>query len=545
MLAALSVNRLFAGRFLDAIGPDVSGAGVVAVALTAAAGTRFLWHWRCPVFRPLGAAFAFLTAYQLDVLVSYEPPSRVWDLFGQALWPAIPLAYAAWGSAVLAISRRVGVEVSLTQDWNRYGLHARFFSRRWVPRPGHIALWLPAIAFSALSLVPGLVYSGMTVPGVTWHGQPSQLHLAYAVISTWGIVVLVGSALAAEHAWRKKRPELEAANTVLLRGAMVGSFVAVVCALIASLATATGFWPEPIVDLELAIFAIGYALFVTRGADAGGVSIEWRHSLGENAGVFLVSLVVAFSTTHSPGERGLDAAALTTGLTLLILSIRHALTSKPREPVAGFAAAAGLARLAAEERGAIGALLRETRVHTIRLYLTGLPTIGSRPVLHTGLRGDEPDRLDAFARGLVDVLGLNAPFRFLQLYYDGASALPDLPTARRPSDPSPPLIVRIKTSQRGPVEPDPERAERLRIDTKRLRLHGKSEPAKAPDGLPVLPFQGRIDRMSEHDLDEAWEKVKGRKDGRPKQAQGELLEDGIAMVRDALLDEIAHPRNSE
>ncbi len=545
IVAALSVNRLFAGQFLDAVGGEVSDAGVVAVAMTAAATFRCLWHWRCPVLRPLGATFAVVTAYQIVVLVSYEPSSGAWGAFGAVLWPSIPLAYAAWGSAALAIARVArGVEIGLASDWQRYRLRGALFTRSWMPRPAHLWLWLPAIVFSGLSLVPGVVYSGRAVPGVTWHGQPYQPHVVYGVISVWGIATLIGSALIAEHAWQTKRSALGASDRFLVRGAVVVSFVAVVCAFVLAASAVTGFWPEPVIDLLLALYAVIYTLgFTARDARTSAPTL-WpsREYVLENALVIAFSLLLAFTTTHSPALRGLEAVAFTSLLTLIILSVKHVRDRVPErdDTVVDPGTAVretGLERFSSAEHERLRGLLAGTTTRTLRLYVTSLPLEGLSGVEPSGLNELDRARLKAFTSALAGELGDEAAYRVLRLFYEIARVLPDRPTARRPLDPSPMFVVRAQCHRRAPVTSDKGELEQLRIDELRFRLFSKSEPKRA-DALPRYRFHGQIAKMTEDELIEALEILKGRQAGRPKQALRELLEAGLGEVRDALLVEL-------
>ena len=544
VVAILSVNRLFAQPLLDLAGTDVSDAGVVAVAMTAVAACRSLWHWRCPLFRPLGAAFGLVTAYQIGVLVAYQPSSGAWTAFGKALLPSIPFAYAAWGSAALAISRRArGFEIGLASDWGRFGPGGKVLARWRVPRPALLWLWLPAMVFSGLSVVPGLVYSGVAVPGLSWQGQSYRPHLLYVVIGAWGITTLIGSALIAEHSWRTREPALGESDRLLVRGAVIVSFVASVCALVLCLSAATGFWPEPVIDLLLALFAVVYALGVTADSDSRAGAATWppREHVLESALVIALSCLLAFTTSHGPPVRGLEAMSFAVLFTLIILSVKHVrgadrtTAAEGREPailngrVAGFTAA---------ERVALRALLAGTTAHTLRLYVNSRPLLGRK----RAQTGADPtaDRSSpgSFAESLVGVLGATADARFLRLLYLCSKLLPDQPTAGRPSDPSASFVVAVQCHRRAPVTKDKHELERLRINVLMLRLFVKSQP-KRGDRRPHYRFQGQIALMSEAELIEALELVKGREPGRPKGAARDLLEAGLGEILELLLDALS------
>lgn len=547
LLAGLSMNRLFAGRLLDALGSNVSVAGVLAVGMTVYAACRCLWHWRCRVLLRLGCTLAFVSVYELNVVVSYMPPSHAWNAVAALSWPAIPFAYAAWGAAALAIAGLAqGTPIGWASEWSVYGLTGRLFAGRHLPRPAHLWLWLPAIVFSALSLVPGLVYSGMAVPGVTWHGQPYEPHLTYALISAWGIITLGVSAAVIGGGWQQQQSGLSVSDRLLVRGGVRMSLYAVVCALVLAAGTASGFWPEPVIDLVIALFTVVYVSVLTasdRGRDRDLVQLSVRN-LVVSFGVVTISAFVAFATTKSPALRALEDAGFTIALTFLILTVIHIVNirSDHDDDVDAMTnSTRGLARFTASEQEHLLALLAVTSKHTLRLYVTSLPFRGVAAVEPRGVHLDELAGLNAFRTALTDVLGVPAAARLLRLLYETSRTRPGRPDGRRPLDPPPMMVARVQFNRRADVTDDPGELTELATEDLKITLFAKSVPA-AGDHRGVLRYKTDIAGMNNHELIAMIEKLKGRQGGRPKQALRGLLEDALEELRETIL---SAPRSSQ
>jgi hypothetical protein len=547
--AALSLNRVFAGPLLDLIGSRISAAGVIAVAMTSSATCTCLSSLRSPVMRPLGGTLVFLTAYELLVLASYEEPSRAWSVFSTVLWPSIPFAYAAWGSAALAIARRArGEPIGLASDWSRFGwLGARLPGRR-VLRPSHLWLWVAAVAFAAASAVPDFVSSGVAVPGVSWHGQPYQPHWPYAVISGWGVITLFGSALIVEHAWKTQRTSLSESQRLLVRGSVVVSFLTASCAVVLVAAAVTGLWPEPVIDLVIACATILYVLVFTARDQAPPVAAVLRLHLTENALVIGLGAGVPLATGASPALGGLEAVFFTVSLNRL-LHVRRSRFAEDTPAVRPAETDPGVAtntdaedELTAPEKDGLRSLLAETSKHTLRLFVTSQPLLNSNVGDDSGLTEQGRLHLASFLEAATGILGADAAARLLRLFYEVACTLETgvggRPQPRRPLDPSPMFVGRVMCYRRGDVTADPAEREKLRVDERRLSLFAKAEPSGKADGLGHLRFQGQIALMDEDEVLHWLEALASRAASpRAKGAIRDLLEDGLEQIRKALIDD--------
>ena len=310
---------------------------------------------------------------------------------------------------------------------------------------------------------------------------------------------------------------------------------AVVCAVVLAASATTGFWPEPVIDLVIALFALVYVSILTasdRSRDEDLVQLSVRNIV-VSFGVVAISAFVALTTTRSPAWRALEDAGFTIALTFLILAIVHLVNLRwAHDEVSD--KARPLARFTGAEQEALLRLLAATAKRTLRLYVTSLPFRGVAPGEPRGVSPEEIGRLNRFRTTVSDILGDVAATRLLRLLYEKSRTLPDRPDGRRPLDPPPMMVVRVQCHRRAEVTVDRDELIALATDDLRMTLFAKSVAA-AGDDRGTLRYKGQIDEMNDNELIETINKLKGRNGGRPKQALRGLLEDGLEELRTAIL----------
>jgi hypothetical protein len=424
LLAALLFNDAVLGNQLDDLGTGVAWFGVIAVAACAFSASLCLARWRSRPTLFLGLTLLAIGVYIYSVVVAYEPDSTGgWHVVSAILWPAIPLSFALWARTALMIVEETPSDPTVGSGWARlmFGwdrlsshriVHGRF-AISWVEL---IAVWGVCVLIALLGVFPGVVYTTGELSSEEWQGWEYTPTPLYLLLPLWGLAVLFLTSVLLYGAWKTRGPSIGAGVVLRARSAPRIALGASLAAVFLFLSAAIDLWPEPALDLPIAVFVLTLAVGAVDAASYDQMSVAFssirRRAVAAVAWVTF-ALVLATGYGSGPATHALAAGAIAAMLPFVPALLRAVEGIPPsRRRVSTPSAASSADRLRdwitsdAETLrpeidtdvvdGALAAL-SELGPHGLRRLLYALPTIyGSAP------SGEDDPRRNPALMGFLD-----------------------------------------------------------------------------------------------------------------------------------------------